>query len=87
MGLLILLAIGGILGWLTIIIVMESDDEAVFTTIASGSVGALAAGLAITPTSLIDTLTLPTLLFASIGAIVAAILGYYANRALVNRDV
>ena len=85
MGLLILLAIGATLGWLTVIIFMESDREAVYTAIGAGAVGAVAIGLLTSSTSIIYGLTLNTILCAAIGAIVTATLGYFANRALVKQ--
>jgi uncharacterized membrane protein YeaQ/YmgE (transglycosylase-associated protein family) len=49
MGLIILLIVGGILGWLASIIMRTDAQQGIFLNVVVGIVGALLAGFLITP--------------------------------------
>lgn len=49
MGLIILLIVGGILGWLASIVMRTDGQQGIFLNIIVGVIGALIAGVVITP--------------------------------------
>ncbi len=69
MGLLVLLTMGGALGWLVAVIVTEADREMIYTDIAAGAFGAALIGMIVGTGSATASLDPITLLFAIIGAL------------------
>ena len=69
MGLLVLLTVGGALGWLLAVILTETDLEMIYTDIAAGAFGASLVGLLISSSSAMGSLHPTTLLFAILGAL------------------
>lgn len=69
MGLAILFAVGGILGWLSSIIFAAEDSRAILIDIVSGVLGALLLGMAMTSNSLVEEISANTVLFGGLGAI------------------
>ena len=71
MGMIILLAVGGVLGWLASIILAETDRRAILVDVGAGAAGAALLGQAMTSHSLLSTISPQTLLYGVIGALVA----------------
>lgn len=69
MGLAILFAVGGILGWLSSIIFSAENSRTVLIDITSGALGALVLGMAMTSNSLVQEISVNTVLFGCLGAI------------------
>lgn len=75
MNLILWLIIGGILGWLASIIMRTNAQQGILLNIIVGIVGALLAGLLLTPLFGIGTInqsnfSLPALLISLLGAII-----------------
>ncbi len=69
MGLLVLLTVGAVLGWLGSIVLRHEGARAILTDIAAGVVGAICAGIAASSESLLVGLSARTFLIALVGAI------------------
>lgn len=69
MGVIILMVMGAIFGWLAAIISQTETLGAAGSNIAAGAVGALVIGEIASPDSLSDGLSVPALLLAIIGAL------------------
>lgn len=75
MGIIILLVVGGLIGWVASIIMRTDAQQGIFLNIVVGIVGALLAGFVLTPliggapiTS--GVISLPSILVSLLGAIV-----------------
>jgi len=75
MGLLILLIVGGVIGWLASLVMRTDAQQGIFLNIVVGIVGALLAGFVLSPlvgaapiTS--GVINLPTILVSLVGAII-----------------
>lgn len=75
MGIIILLIVGGIVGWLASIIMRTDGQQGIIMNVVVGIVGALVAGFLITPliggapiTS--GAITIPSVLISLVGAII-----------------
>ncbi|WP_209348923.1 hypothetical protein [Pontixanthobacter sp. CEM42] len=69
MGLVILFAVGGILGWLSTIILAVKERRATALYIGASVLGAMLFGLWIAPSPLIEAISLNTILVGAVGAI------------------
>jgi uncharacterized membrane protein YeaQ/YmgE (transglycosylase-associated protein family) len=74
MGLLLLIVVGGILGWLASIVVRADDRQAILLNVFVGIAGALVAGLVSNSGSIFVGLSAPALLVSFAGAIAALVL-------------
>jgi len=81
MGFIILLVVGGILGWLASIVMRTDAQQGIFLNIVVGIVGALLAGLIITP--LIGGAPITSGAF-DVRSLIASFLGAVVLLALVN---
>ncbi|WP_310038453.1 MULTISPECIES: GlsB/YeaQ/YmgE family stress response membrane protein [unclassified Sphingomonas] len=75
MNLIVLLVVGGVLGWLASIVMRTDAQQGIFLNIVVGIVGALLAGLIITPliggASITDgSFSVTSLLISFLGAVV-----------------
>ncbi len=68
MGLLILFAVGGVLGWLSSIVLAVNEHRKAALYVLSGVVGAIVVGAFAASTSLADSITPATILFGALGA-------------------
>lgn len=85
MGIVLLLAVGGVLGWVCSIVLTETNRRAILTDICAGAAGAAALGLAMTSGPLLSGLSPTTLLYGIIGALVAVALANMIRRTSINR--
>jgi uncharacterized membrane protein YeaQ/YmgE (transglycosylase-associated protein family) len=69
MGLILLIVVGGILGWLASIVVRADDRQGVLLNVATGIAGALIAGLLTNNGSVLAGLSPYALLAAFVGAL------------------
>ncbi len=74
MGLLILVVVGALLGWLATIILRIEDGRAILTNALFGVLGSLLAGLVAGDGAIFGTVSGIALLWAVLGAIVAVAL-------------
>lgn len=74
MGLIILLVVGGILGWLASIVMRTDAQQGIFLNIVVGIVGALLGGFLLAPLigggSIIDGISAGTLIVSFLGALI-----------------
>ncbi|WP_447728933.1 GlsB/YeaQ/YmgE family stress response membrane protein [Sphingomonas koreensis] len=74
MNLIVLLIVGGVLGWLASIVMRTDAQQGIFLNIVVGIVGALLAGLLITPliggTTITQEFSMTSLLVSFLGAVV-----------------
>jgi uncharacterized membrane protein YeaQ/YmgE (transglycosylase-associated protein family) len=75
MNLIILLVVGGIIGWLASIIMRTDGQQGIFLNVVVGIVGALLAGFLVTPliggASITDgSLSISSILVSLIGAVI-----------------
>ena len=86
MGFLVLIAVGGILGWLASILGRSDDGRGIAANVGLGIVGALVAGAFASSDSLLIGLSATALLLALLGA--SVLLGGFnvARRSLVRGD-
>ena len=68
-GYIVLLAVGGVMGWLASILSRRDDIAAVATNVLAGSAGSLAIGIMLSREPLMNGLTATTLLAGTAGAI------------------
>lgn len=73
-NLIVLLIVGGVLGWLASIVMRTDAQQGIFLNIVVGIVGALLAGLLITPLigggTITEGISLSSLLVSFLGAVV-----------------
>ena len=81
MGLLILLVVGGVIGWLASIVMRDNAQMGLFLNIVVGIVGAVLAGYLISPLLGAGTITQGDY---SVGALLVSFLGAVVLLALVN---
>jgi uncharacterized membrane protein YeaQ/YmgE (transglycosylase-associated protein family) len=74
MGLLLLIVVGGVLGWLASIIVLADDRQGVLLNVATGIAGALIAGLLTNNGPILSGLSAYALLAAFVGALAGLVL-------------
>lgn len=74
MGLILLIVVGGVLGWLASIVVRADDRQDVLLNIFAGIAGALIAGLVTNNGSILDGLSASALLAAFVGSLAALVL-------------
>ena len=74
MNLIVLLVVGGVLGWLASIVMRTDAQQGIFLNIVVGIVGAVLAGLIITPLiggrTITQEFSLTSLLVSFLGAVV-----------------
>jgi len=86
MGFLVLIAVGGIMGWLASILGRSDDGRGIALNVGLGIIGALIAGALASADSLLIGLSATALLLALVGASVALGLLYIARRSNTDRD-
>lgn len=84
MGLIILVAVGAILGWLATIIMRIDGSQEILLNIAVGVSGALLAGMAIKGDSIIVGISAGALLVGVAGSILGLILLHVIRRNTAN---
>ena len=75
MGIIILIVVGGILGWLASIIMRTDGQQGIFLNVIVGIVGALLGGFLLAPLlnfggSITEGINMPSLLVSFLGAVV-----------------
>lgn len=75
MGLIILLIVGGILGWLASIVMRTDGQQGIFLNIVVGIVGAMLGGFLLSPLigyggSITNGISAPTLIVSFLGALI-----------------
>ncbi|MCM8558482.1 GlsB/YeaQ/YmgE family stress response membrane protein [Sphingomicrobium sediminis] len=70
MGIIILIVVGGILGWLASIVMRTDAQQGILLNIVVGIVGALLAGFLVPGGSITSGISLPSILWSLLGAIV-----------------
>lgn len=88
MGLIILLIVGGIIGWVASMIMRTDGQQGIFLNVVVGIIGALLAGFIITPliggapiTS--GAINIPSIIVSLVGAIVLLAIIYLFRRGAV----
>jgi uncharacterized membrane protein YeaQ/YmgE (transglycosylase-associated protein family) len=85
MGFLVLIAVGGILGWLASILSRSDDGRGIALNVVLGMIGALVAGAFASSDSLLIGLSATALLLALLGATLVLGAFYLARRANADR--
>ena len=81
MGLILLIVVGGILGWLASIVVRADDRQGILLNVSVGIAGALVAGLVSNSGSILGGLSALALLVSFVGALaLLALLNLYRSR-------
>ena len=80
MGLIILIVVGALLGWLCSIVLRREDRGAILTMMGAGIVGSLLAGAILGNANLLATVGPLDLLWAVLGAIAAIALADVARQ-------
>jgi uncharacterized membrane protein YeaQ/YmgE (transglycosylase-associated protein family) len=70
MGLIILVVVGGILGWLASIVMRTDAQQGILLNVVVGIVGAFLAGLVVGGGSITAGITMMSLLWSFVGAVV-----------------
>ena len=75
MGLIILIVVGGILGWLASIVMRTDGQQGIFLNVIVGIVGAFLGGYLLAPLlnfggSITNGISVPTLLISFLGAVI-----------------
>ena len=75
MGLIILIVVGGILGWLASIVMRTDGQQGIFLNVIVGIVGALLGGFLLAPLlnfggSITQGISVPSLLVSFLGAVI-----------------
>ncbi|MBA3527498.1 MAG: GlsB/YeaQ/YmgE family stress response membrane protein [Sphingomonas sp.] len=70
MGIIIWLIVGGVVGWLASIIMRTNAQQGILLNIVVGIVGAFLAGLIVGGGSINDNITLESILWSLLGAVV-----------------
>ena len=81
MGIIILLVVGGVLGWLASIIMRTDAQQGIFLNVVVGIVGAMLAGLVISPLVGVPAITTGSY---TIGTLLVSLVGAVALLAIVN---
>lgn len=84
MGLIILIVLGSLIGWLTVIVLRLKNRQEVVLNIAAGVVGALLVGLATNHGSLLGGISPTALLWSFAGAIVSLVLANLLREGLIH---
>ena len=83
MGLLILIVVGGLLGWLATIALQIEDGREILRNVTAGLLGALIAGIATSGGVLLGSISALSLLYAVVAAIVfIALYNFMRQKAL-----
>lgn len=82
MGLAILFAIGGVLGWLSSIIQSQTDGREILIDIGAGVLGALLLGLLMSSSSLVKEISASTFFFGCIGAAGGLLVAHMVRRGI-----
>ena len=83
MGLILLIVIGGILGWLASIVTQSDDRQGVLFNVAAGICGALVGGLASYDGAILSGLSAVALLVSFVSSLAALVLAnLFRNRQL-----
>ena len=73
MGLIVLLTVGGVLGWLGSIVFRREDPQSILVSIAAGMVGSAVAGALVASESVLAGISANALLLAFAAAAVAVV--------------
>ncbi|WP_375398321.1 GlsB/YeaQ/YmgE family stress response membrane protein [uncultured Sphingomonas sp.] len=84
MGLIILLIVGGVIGWLASIVMRTNGQQGIFLNVVVGVVGAVLAGYLISPLLGIAPITSDGRLVGSIPSLLVSFLGAVVLLAIVN---
>lgn len=84
MGLILLLVVGGVLGWLASIVMRTDAQQGIIMNIVVGIVGALLAGFLISPLFGIPPITSDGMAIGNIGTLFVSFLGAIVLLAIVN---
>lgn len=71
MGLLILIVVGALLGWLATILLRIEDGRSILLNAAAGIAGSVLTGLIVGTGAILGSITGATLLWAVVGSVVA----------------
>ncbi len=74
MGLIILIVVGGVMGWLAAILMQIENDQHILQNMVAGIAGAVIVGLLVSSESVVGAVSADTLLWAVLGSSVAATL-------------
>ena len=70
MGIIIMIIVGGIIGWLASIVMRTDAQQGILLNVVVGIVGALIAGLVVGGNTIMNGFNLSALLFSFLGAVV-----------------
>lgn len=70
MGIIIMIIVGGIIGWLASIVMRTDAQQGILLNVVVGIVGALIAGLLVGGDTILGGFSLSALLFSFLGAVV-----------------
>ncbi|RVQ67612.1 GlsB/YeaQ/YmgE family stress response membrane protein [Croceicoccus ponticola] len=70
MGIIILIIVGGIIGWLASIVMRTNGQQGILLNVVVGIVGALLAGFIVGGDTIMNGFSLSALLFSFLGAVV-----------------
>ncbi|WP_338468619.1 GlsB/YeaQ/YmgE family stress response membrane protein [Novosphingobium sp. ZN18A2] len=70
MGFIVLLVVGGILGWLASIVMRTDAQQGIFLNIVVGVIGALIGGLVVAGGSITSGISVTSLIVSFLGAVV-----------------
>lgn len=87
MGLIVLIVVGGLLGWLATIILKIEDGRSIARSMIAGVFGSLAIGLILTRGNMLGGVSTATLLFAMLGGVVSIALYVVYRRRTVRENV
>jgi len=82
-GLIVLLVVGGILGWLASIVMRTDAQQGIFLNIVVGVVGALIGGLIVAGGSITTGISVTSLLVSFLGAVILLALVNLVRRGAV----
>ena len=86
MGLLILVVVGGILGWLASIVTRKEDRQGILLNLLFGGAGAVLAGAIANNGSILLGISVTSLLAAFFGTVALLALLYFVRLRLVSED-
>lgn len=87
MGLIVLIVVGGLLGWLATIILKIEDGRSIARSMMAGVFGSLAIGLILTHGNMLGGVSTATLLSAMLGGVVSIALYVVYRRRTVQDNV
>jgi uncharacterized membrane protein YeaQ/YmgE (transglycosylase-associated protein family) len=79
MGLIVLLTVGGVLGWLGSIVFRREDSRSIIVSIAAGMVGSAVAGALVASESVFGGISANALLLAFAAAVVAVVVANFVR--------